>query len=94
MFFIYHVYCVYIHTHTVLQAVLVVNVASQCGFTDKHYKQMTKAHEIFGKTGKFHILAFPCNQFGGQEPEVMKLSCICVQVYVNVNSRPYVKYNI
>lgn len=50
-------------------AILVVNVASECGFTDKHYKQMVKAFDIFGKTGKFNILAFPCNQFSNQEPK-------------------------
>ena len=44
---------------------LVVNVASQCGFTH-HYGPL---QEIFEKyEGKFMILGFPCNQFGAQEP--------------------------
>ena len=55
------------------QAVLVVNVASECGFTDGHYKALVKAKKVHGADGNFEILAFPCNQFGGQEP---KVSCM------------------
>ena len=47
-----------------------VNVASACGFTDKHYKGLVRLQSILGKTGKFIVLAFPCNQFAGQEPGV------------------------
>merc|ERR1712080_38255 len=47
---------------------LIVNVASQCGFTDGHYRALKKLHDILGYNKKFNILAFPCNQFGGQEP--------------------------
>jgi len=46
---------------------LVVNVASKCGYTDSHYKQLKKIHEALGWMG-FQVLAFPCNQFGQQEP--------------------------
>jgi len=45
---------------------LVVNVASQCGFTPQ-YKQLQELHEKYYDQG-LRILAFPCNQFGGQEP--------------------------
>ena len=45
---------------------LVVNVASQCGFTPQ-YKQLQALHEAYESQG-LRILAFPCNQFGGQEP--------------------------
>ena len=45
---------------------LVVNVASQCGFTPQ-YKQLQELHEAYESRG-LRILAFPCNQFGGQEP--------------------------
>lgn len=45
---------------------LVVNVASQCGFTPQ-YKQLQALHEAYESRG-LRILAFPCNQFGGQEP--------------------------
>ena len=47
-----------------------VNVASECGFTDSHYKALVKAKKVYGADGNFEILAFPCNQFGGQEPKV------------------------
>ncbi|XP_053393802.1 glutathione peroxidase 7-like [Mercenaria mercenaria] len=47
---------------------LVVNVASECGFTDGHYKGLIRLKNILQSTGKFEILAFPCNQFGQQEP--------------------------
>jgi glutathione peroxidase len=45
---------------------LVVNVASQCGFTPQ-YEGLQKLHEELGGDD-FAILAFPSNDFGGQEP--------------------------
>ena len=45
----------------------VVNVASQWGLTDANYSQLVKLHDEYHSQG-FKILAFPCNQFGGQEP--------------------------
>jgi len=48
------------------KVVLVVNVASQCGFTPQ-YKGFEKLYKSYQKKG-FEILAFPSNQFGGQEP--------------------------
>jgi glutathione peroxidase len=47
-------------------AVLVVNVASQCGLTPQ-YEGLQKLHEKFEARG-LRILGFPCNQFGAQEP--------------------------
>jgi glutathione peroxidase len=47
-------------------ALLVVNVASQCGFTPQ-YAGLQKLQEQFGPRG-FEVLAFPCDQFGHQEP--------------------------
>ena len=37
---------------------LVVNVASQCGHTGKHYTQMVELHEKYSKKG-FQVMAFP-----------------------------------
>jgi glutathione peroxidase-family protein len=50
------------------QVTIVVNVASYCGYTDTHYKQLVKLWSEVKSTGKVNILAFPCNQFGQQEP--------------------------
>jgi len=48
------------------QAVLVVNVASKCGFT-RQYAGLEELYERYRDRG-LTILGFPCNQFGGQEP--------------------------
>lgn len=48
------------------QVVLVVNTASQCGFTPQ-YEGLQELHEKYQPEG-LTILAFPCNQFGKQEP--------------------------
>lgn len=45
---------------------LVVNVASRCGLTDQ-YRDLQKLQETYSDRG-FTVLAFPCNQFNGQEP--------------------------
>ena len=46
---------------------LVVNVASHCGFTPQ-YAGLETLYRTYRDEG-FTILAFPCNQFGRQEPE-------------------------
>uniref|UniRef100_A0A4W5K8U0 Glutathione peroxidase n=1 Tax=Hucho hucho TaxID=62062 RepID=A0A4W5K8U0_9TELE len=46
---------------------LVVNVASDCGFTEDHYTDLQQLQRDFGPS-HFNVLAFPCNQFGQQEP--------------------------
>jgi glutathione peroxidase len=48
------------------KAVLVVNVASQCGLTPQ-YTGLEQLHEQYADRG-FSVLGVPCNQFGGQEP--------------------------
>lgn len=48
------------------QVVLVVNTASQCGFTPQ-YQGLQALHDRFAGRG-FAVLGFPCDQFGGQEP--------------------------
>jgi glutathione peroxidase len=47
------------------KTLLIVNVASECGFTPQ-YKDLQQLHEMHG--GKVTILGFPANNFGGQEP--------------------------
>src|SRR4051794_4890016 len=48
------------------RAVLIVNVASQCGLTPQ-YAGLQSLHETYGPRG-FSVVGFPCNQFLGQEP--------------------------
>jgi glutathione peroxidase len=48
------------------KALLIVNVASQCGLTPQ-YSGLQELHEEYGERG-FAVLGFPCNQFGAQEP--------------------------
>ena len=56
--------------------VLIVNTASQCGFTPQ-YKDLEKLYRRYGEQG-FVVLGVPCNQFGAQEPgtpEEIQIGC-------------------
>jgi glutathione peroxidase len=46
--------------------ILIVNTASKCGFTPQ-YDGLQALHRKYGDRG-LTVLAFPCNQFGAQEP--------------------------
>jgi glutathione peroxidase len=48
------------------KALLIVNVASKCGFT-RQYAGLQSLHQQFAPAG-FAVLGFPCDQFGHQEP--------------------------
>jgi|TARA_Y100000389_G_C17436710_1_gene505989 glutathione peroxidase len=48
------------------KTLLVVNVASKCGFT-KQYDELQNLYELYSEKGLI-VLAVPSNQFGGQEP--------------------------
>ena len=48
------------------QTLLIVNVASRCGFTNQ-YDGLEKLQQKY-KDKKFTVLGFPCNQFNNQEP--------------------------
>lgn len=47
---------------------IIVNVASKCGHTAVHYKELVQLHQKYAEEKGLKILAFPCNQFGKQEP--------------------------
>lgn len=48
------------------QVLLIVNVASRCGFT-RQYAGLQKLQDTYGPQGLL-VLGFPCNDFGAQEP--------------------------
>ncbi len=58
------------------KVLLIVNVASECGYTPQ-YKGLEEIYQSYNSLG-FEILAFPCNDFGSQEPgtnEEIKAFC-------------------
>lgn len=52
------------------QVLLIVNVASRCGFTPQ-YEALERLYERYRNRG-FAVLAFPCNDFGAQEPGTLQ----------------------
>ncbi|MBR0551234.1 glutathione peroxidase [Stakelama marina] len=62
------------------KVLLIVNTASQCGFTPQ-YAGLEKLHRDYADRG-FSVLAFPCNQFGGQEPgDAEEIANFCSTTY-------------
>lgn len=62
------------------KVLLVVNTASKCGFTPQ-YEGLQKLYDEYGNE-KFEILAFPCNQFGNQEPgDASEIKNFCSLTY-------------
>ncbi|MDO7868047.1 glutathione peroxidase [Nocardioides jiangxiensis] len=62
------------------QVVLVVNTASQCGFTPQ-LAGLQELHQTYADRG-FTVLGFPCNQFGGQEPgSAEEIGAFCQRNY-------------
>ncbi|KAK7311054.1 hypothetical protein RJT34_08936 [Clitoria ternatea] len=60
------------------KVLLIVNVASRCGLTSSNYSELSRVYEKYKNQG-LEILAFPCNQFGMQEPgsnqEIKQFAC-------------------
>jgi len=62
------------------KVLLIVNVASKCGFTPQ-YSGLQALYERFHPRS-FEILAFPCDQFGHQEPgSDAEISNFCDEAY-------------
>ncbi|XP_061344562.1 probable glutathione peroxidase 8 isoform X1 [Gastrolobium bilobum] len=49
------------------KVLLIANVASKCGMTNSNYVELNQLYEKYKDKG-LEILAFPCNQFGDEEP--------------------------
>jgi glutathione peroxidase len=74
------------------QVRLIVNVASRCGLT-RQYTGLQALQETYGDQG-FSVLAFPCNDFGAQEPgSVEEIQQFCSTTY-GVNFPIYAKVAI
>ena len=74
------------------KAILLVNVASRCGFT-KQYKDLQKLWDKYNKKGLV-VLGVPSNQFGSQEPssnEDIKKFC---KVNFNISFPMSLKYDV
>ena len=62
------------------QVLLIVNVASRCGFT-RQYAGLQKLQDNYGPKG-LTVLGFPCNDFGGQEPgSLEEIKAFCSTTY-------------
>jgi glutathione peroxidase len=62
------------------QVLLVVNLASRCGFT-RQYAGLQALQERYGAQG-FSVLGFPCNDFGAQEPgSLPEIQQFCSSTY-------------
>ena len=68
---------------------LIVNVASECGFTHNHYTELVQLQERYLE--KFVVLGFPCNQFGQQEPGEEKEIFDFTSKYYRVNFQMFMK---
>ena len=72
--------------------VLIVNVASKCGFTAQ-YAGLELLWQDFRDDGLV-VLGFPCNQFGGQEPgNESEIAAFCASTY-SVDFPMFAKVNV
>lgn len=62
------------------KALLIVNVASRCGYTPQYAGLEALSRELAGRP--FAVLGFPCNQFGAQEPgRADEIASFCSTTY-------------
>ena len=74
------------------RVLLIVNTASQCGFTPQ-YEGLEALHRRYADRG-LSVLAFPCNQFGAQEPgDAAEIASFCSLTY-DVTFPVYAKVDV
>jgi glutathione peroxidase len=74
------------------KVLLIVNVASKCGFT-RQYEGLDQLYKDYSSKG-FAVLGFPCNQFGGQEPgDEAEIKSFCSLTY-DVDFPLYAKVDV
>ncbi len=74
------------------KVLLVVNTASKCGLTPQ-YEGLEALHREYADRG-FEVLAFPCNQFGHQEPgDAAEIASFCTLTY-NVTFPVFAKIDV
>ncbi|MBQ1499641.1 MAG: glutathione peroxidase [Sphingomonas sp.] len=74
------------------EVLLIVNTASKCGFTPQ-YAGLEALHRAYKDRG-FSVLAFPCNQFGAQEPgDAAEIASFCSLTY-DVTFPVYAKIDV
>ena len=74
------------------KSILLVNVASNCGFT-KQYSDLQKLYDIYQSKGLI-VLGVPSNQFGGQEPENEKIIKDFCETNFDITFPMTNKYNV
>ena len=74
------------------KTLLIVNVASRCGLTPQ-YKGLQELYSKYSNKD-FEILAFPCNQFGAQEPGSNKEIKEFCDINFNVSFKIFDKINV
>ena len=77
------------------KVLLIVNVASKCGFT-KQYAGLQKLQDLYESQG-FKVLGFPCNDFGNQEPgtieEIKEFCSVTYQANFQLFQKVHAKGN-
>ena len=74
------------------KSILLVNVASNCGFT-KQYSDLQELYEVYQTKGLI-VLGVPSNQFGSQEPENEKIIKDFCETNFNISFPMTSKYNV
>jgi glutathione peroxidase len=74
------------------KVLIIINTASECRYTDSNYSQLKELLEKYKQKG-LEVAAFPCNQFGAQEPgcDAGKLSFRNSYNFLRLDIKAFVK---